>query len=497
MIELPSALSRICRFTLECLDRIVLTGVPQGIEYPQAYINHLRSIGLDPLNHIDWASEHRESLENHLKAIVSGAKKEILDGNKIGRKDDHVKALLENRGHRDGLICVIRSMERCRTYYYAKTKTVNLLPIYFKSNKCTYFYVYYYHHELGIVQIRIQTYAPFYCQVIVNGHRILERMLTENNIKHTCRDNAFETIDNPVAAQDLANTITSQYIESRVRPLLFRFFPFLKTIDLPIRFTIRQVEYSADIISDGRTSFTDMMPHIIGKLAVFQPQDISRLLIDVPKAKNKAAFKKYETEFGSCLRFSAGDSSVKLYDKGPNILRCETTCNDITKLKGFRTITHKNGDKSKKVARLSKHISSLETFVGIARLVNHRLIDRLGPVIATAYSISELDKVCMPIKHKNKSVRGFSFFNTEDRQIVQTLANPANEIHGFSRKMLLKQIPKLTPYQASYAMKRLHVHGLTKKLANSHRYFITKEGRTLLSTMMIVTKEVILPSMCA
>lgn len=497
MIELPPSLSTISDFTLECLDRIVLTVVPQGIEYPQAYINHLRSIGIDPLHHADWASEHRDSLENHLKAIVTGIHSEIFNGNKIGRKDDFVKELLDKQNYREGLICVIRSMERCQTYYYAKTKLVRLLPIYFKSNKCIFFYVYYYHHELGIVQIRIQTYAPFYCQIIVNGHRILERMLIEKGIPHACRDNAIESVDDPNSAQELANGITSEYIESRVRPLIFRFFPFLKTINLPLRFTIRQVEYSADIISNGKVSFTDTMPNIIGKLAIFQPQDIARLLIDVPKAQDKVAFRKYETEFGSCVRFSAADSSVKLYDKGPNILRCETTCNDITKLKGYRTITHKNGNKSKKIARLSKHISSLETFVGIARHVNHRLIERLGPIIATSYSLAKLDKVCLPIKHQDRSVRGFSFFNTDDRQIVQTLANPANDIHGFSRKQLMKELPHLTPYQASYAMKRLHVHGLTKKLANSHRYFITKEGRTVLSTMMIVSKEVILPSMCA
>lgn len=497
MMDLPRALSRICDFTLECLDRVVLTVVPQGIEYPQAYINHLRSIGIDPLEHTEWARGHRDSLENHLSAVVAGNACEILDGNKIGRKDDHVKNVLAQRGYHDGLICVIRSMERCQTYYYAKTKTIRMLPIYFKSNKCIYFYVYYYHRDLGIVQLRIQTYAPFYCQIIVNGHRILERKLIEKGIRYTCRDNAFEAIDDPCTAQELADTITSEYVESRIRPMLFKFFPFLKTIDLPLRFTIRQVEYSADIVTNQNTSFTELMPDIIRNMAIFEPPDIARMHIHVPNAQGKAALRKYETKFGSCLRFSAGDSSVKLYDKGPRILRCETTCNNIAKLKGYRTVTHRNGSKTKKVAKLSKHISSLETFVNIARHVNHRLLDRLGPIIEKTYSIKRLDTVCVPVRHKDRSVRGFSFFNRADREVVQTLANPANDIHGFSRKMLLKRLPHLTPYQASYAMKRLHVHGLTKKIANSRRYFITKEGRYVISTMMIVSKEVILPSMCA
>lgn len=497
MIDLPPALSRICSFTLECLDRVVLSAVPQGIEYPQAYINHLRTIGIDPLQHTEWASAHRDSLENHLKSLSLGIHKEIVNGNTIGRKDDYVKELLASTGNREGLICIIRSMERCRTYYHAKTKLVRMLPIYFKPNKCIFFYVYYFHRDLGIVQVRIQTYAPFYCQIIVNGHRILERLLIKRNIKHRCRDNAFEYIEDPKTAQELANSITSEFIESLTKPLIYKFFPFLKTINLPLRFTIRQVELSADIITNDEISCTDLMPIIIARLAIFEPPDIARMHIHVPNAQGKAAIKKYETEFGSCIRFSAGDTSVKLYDKGPRILRCETTCNDLTKLKGFRTTTHKDGSKTKGINKLSKHISSLETFVSLAKHVNHRLIDRLGPILETTYSLKNLDDVCLPVRHNDRSVRGFSYYNTADREVIHTLANPANDIHGFSRKKLLVRMPHLTPYQASYAIKRLHVHGLIKKISNSRRYFITKEGRRVLSTMMILTKELILPTMCA
>lgn len=496
MLQLPPTLSSICDFTLECLDRIVLTAVPQGIEYPQAYINHLRFIGIDPIHHTDWAQGHRDSLVQYLTAMTSGAKLTIIKSHTIGRKDDYVKALLENNGYKEGLICVIGSMERCKTYYFAKTKKVRMLPIYFSSNKCMFYYVYFYHHDLGIVQLRLQSYAPFYCQIIINGHRILERMLIQQGIRHSRRDNAFETIDDPCKAQDLADSITSDYIETRIRPLIFKAFPTLKTIGLPLRITIRQVEFSMDIVT-RTVSFTEMMPAIISRLSIFNPDDISRMLYYVPNAKNHASLKKYETEYGSCIRFSAAESSLKLYDKGPRILRTETTCNNIASMKGYRTIVHKDGTKEKKVGRLSKHISSLETFVSLARLSNRRFIERLGTIIATVYSMDRVDAVSERVVVNNRSIKGFSFYNTADRAVVIAVANPAYDIQGFSRRMLLTRLPLLSPYQASYALKRLHAHGLTKKIAHTHRYHLTKEGRSVLSAMQIINKELVLPTMAA
>lgn len=496
MLQLPQTLSRICDFTLECLDRIVLTAVPQGIEYPQAYINHLRFIGVDPLHHTDWAKGHRDTLVQYLSAVAAGAKLEIIKSASIQRKDDYVKKLLEASNYREGLICIISSMERCKTYYYAKTKKVRMLPIYFSSNKCMFYYVYYYHHDLGIVQLRLQSYAPFYCQIIVNGHRILERMMIDRKIPFTRRDNAFETIDDPVKVQELADTITSDYIEARIRPLIFKSFPTLKTINLPLRITIRQVEYSTDIVT-RTASFTKMMPDIISKSAIFNPETISRMLFYVPNSANHSSLKKYETEFGSCIRFSSAESSLKLYDKGHRILRIETTCNDIATMKGYRTIVHRDGSKERKVGLLSKHISSLETFVSLARLSNHRFIERLGTIISTTYSMDRIDAVTERVVVNNRSVKGFSFYNAADRAVVTSVGNPAYDIQGFSRKMLLQHLVQLTPYQASYALKRLHAHGLTKKIANTRRYHLTKEGRSVLTAMQILNKEIVLPTIAA
>lgn len=496
MLQLPQTLSRICDFTLECLDRIVLTAVPQGIEYPQAYINHLRLIGVDPLHHTDWAKGHRDTLVQYLSALASGAKLQIVKSTTLRRKDDYVKDLLEKSNYREGLICVISSMERCKTYFYAKTKKVRMLPIYFSSNKCMFYYVYYYHHDLGIVQLRLQSYAPFYCQIIVNGHRILERLLIEQGIPYTRRDNAFETIDDPCKAQELADAITSEYIESRIRPLIYKSFPTLKSINLPLRITIRQVEYSTDIISRS-VSFTKMMPDIISKASIFNPDTISRMLFYVPNSANHSSLKKYETEFGSCIRFSSAASSLKLYDKGHRILRAETTCNDIAKMKGYRTIVHKDGSKEQKVGLLSKHISSLETFVSLARLSNRRFIERLGTIVSNIYSMDRIDAVTERVMINDRSVKGFSFYNAADRAVVISVSNPAYDIQGFSRKMLLKHLPHLSPYQASYALKRLHAHGLTKKIAHTRRYYLTKEGRSVLSAMQILNKEIVLPSIAA
>lgn len=497
MVEIPTALASLSGGILECLDRLVLTVIPQGIEYPQAYINHLRGIGVNPYEHTAWASGHRDKLESYLKSLAAGAGMEILSANDIGRKDDKVKDILTQRGHKFGLICIIKGMERCRSYYYAKTKQVKGLPLYFKSNKCMHFYVYVFHEALGLVQIRIQTYAPFYCQIIVNGHRILERSLLQHGIEHKTRDNAFEFIADFPRAQELANSISSQMIESLTIPLVYQYFPFLKEIGLPLRYSIRQVEWSTDIIAKADCHYTTRMADIIARLALFEPDDIARFMVKIPCAEKKASLRKYETEFGSCIRFSAGDSSVKLYDKGTKIFRIETTCLNISTLRGYRTTTHKDGKQSKGVNYLSKHISSLELFINIASYTNQRFIQRLGSILSTTYNMSDLDRITERMSVNGISVRGFSFFDRKDRDALLAVANPANDVSGFKRNTLIKKLPGTTPYQASYIIKRMRIHGLIKKIPQTNRYHLTKDGRTVITTMHILTAEQILPRMCA
>jgi len=63
------------------------------------------------------------------------------------------------------------------------------------SGKCLHCYFYFMDRELGLVYLRVPTWAPFHLQFYCNGHGWLARRLAANGIGFTAADNAFVRID--------------------------------------------------------------------------------------------------------------------------------------------------------------------------------------------------------------------------------------------------------------------------------------------------------------
>ena len=63
------------------------------------------------------------------------------------------------------------------------------------SGKCLHYYFYFIDAELGLVYLRVPTWAPFRLQFYCNGHSWLARQLTAKGIGFTAADNAFTRID--------------------------------------------------------------------------------------------------------------------------------------------------------------------------------------------------------------------------------------------------------------------------------------------------------------
>src|ERR1022692_4057098 len=76
------------------------------------------------------------------------------------------------------------------------------------SGKCLHYYFYFMDAELGLVYLRVPTWAPFRLQFYCNGHSWLARKLTAKGIGYTMADNAFVRIDDWSRAQQLADSLS-------------------------------------------------------------------------------------------------------------------------------------------------------------------------------------------------------------------------------------------------------------------------------------------------
>jgi hypothetical protein len=102
-------------------------------------------------------------------------------------KDAWAKEQIETHRLREGLVGVLCVMETCSTFKlgYGEGRP-GLVP---KKSAGNVLYYYFLDRDLGLMHVRLQSWAPFTCQVYVNGHDFVARKLKDKGL-------VFEQVDN-------------------------------------------------------------------------------------------------------------------------------------------------------------------------------------------------------------------------------------------------------------------------------------------------------------
>ena len=85
------------------------------------------------------------------------------------RKEDIAKDFLLSNPVDEGLICVLKTLESCRTAKVVGTEEKHFLKS--SSTKCLHYYLYYLDKKFGFIFVKIQTWFPFNIQVYINGRK--------------------------------------------------------------------------------------------------------------------------------------------------------------------------------------------------------------------------------------------------------------------------------------------------------------------------------------
>ena len=156
---------------LSCYDRIVITGTIPGICHAKGMTSFLYANGIRIFDYPQFAATLRDKVrENAAKvAEAAGVSIEHISKSYI-RKEDIVAKAIAKRGDHPGLAHVISALEACGAYalwHDKKTHKTFLRP---DAGKCLHYYFYFIDAELGLIYVRVPTWAPFRLQVYCNGH---------------------------------------------------------------------------------------------------------------------------------------------------------------------------------------------------------------------------------------------------------------------------------------------------------------------------------------
>jgi len=484
---------------LSCYDRVVITGTLPTVCYAEGMTRFLFANGIQIFKYPDFAMTLRERVREQVASVAADAGVTIEHITKSHiRKEEVVARVLEQRGGHPGLVHVLSAMEACPSYRPWHDKQSHKTFLRPDTGKCLHYYFYFMDADLGLVYLRVPTWAPFRLQFYCNGHNWLAHRLTAEGIGFTTADNAFVRIGDWRRAQELADGFSPDLLHRVLDRYAALCCPVLDVFGQSYHWSLMQVEYATDLVFRSAAMLKPLYDQFVREsvLNVKAEQVASFLGRKITPQLAQEIGSQFSTRIeGTCIKHRFGSASVKMYDKFGCVLRIETTTNDVAFFKHHRKVEHRQGPATRGLAPVKKSIYSLIDLREILFGCNRRYLEHLSALDDFSAGVRALDRVTRPRVVDDKTVKGINFFDPTDKALLQALQDPRVNIAGIRRGDLIPVLNQLTPNRLSRQLRRLRDIGIIKRVRGTYRYYLTRVGRAAAAALCRVTESIIIPAM--
>jgi hypothetical protein len=482
---------------LSCFDRVIFKGhlpIAYGSALEQ-FVDHVLKIRRDDF--MGFAQEQSDTLVDHAKRLAqqAGAEYRFLQG--THRKDKLVEEILRRRPISEGLICVLCCMECCGSFRLISGKERPRLVNARRQQRVLYFY--YLDPKLGLIHIRLQTWFPFPVQVYVNGHSYLAQELLKRRMGFTQQDNAFTALDDPKAAQKLADSFVRQNwpkilnrLVRQVNPLMNE--PWFRS--LSYYWVVDQAEYSTDLIFTNREALGDLYPRLLDHAAVnFSAKDILTFL-------GRRLHPRFDGEVftqcqkdrwpGARIKHRMKNNWLKMYDKFGLVLRIETVINNPREFR-VRRLRTRAGCQEMTWCPMNKGVCNLYHYREVALAANKRYLDALSVVDNPAPAYRQVEELTEPVVASGRSHAGFNPAREADVRLFSAVLDGNHLVRGFRNTDIRETLYGSTEdagerrrqsTAVGRMLKRLHMRGLIVKVPHSRRWHVSGKGHQVLGAVV-------------
>lgn len=487
--------------TISCYDRMIISGSLTRWGHADAMTAYVVQERMKFTDFPKFALQINEQIRGSIAQTAASNAIRIEHISSPGKfnKEKEIQKRIGERGDQEGILAIFSSMEICDGYHYQWNGETQRGKITYRTSKCLYYYLYFIDKALGLCFLRIPTWLPCRLEFYCNGHNLLSRKLQKAGIDYTMEDNAFTFIDDYQKAQGLSDDLRVKDLHKWLDIFANRYIPFLRQSQQSYRWTITQIEYATDIIFKRAEDLRLLYDEIILKsIHTVKPGNIatffSRALAAHYSGEVTTRYNKLIQ--GTRIKHTIGANSLKMYDKAPRVLRIETTINHVSDFKVFREVQTRNNGPQQKYAKMKKTIYSLYDLAKQCRNINARYLDFIASFDDTSNGKKNLQQITRPVIEQQRSYRGFNVFDPFDEEVLVTLASGEFNIHGFRNKDIRARLSKQVSSSAmSRIIKRLHLHGLIKKINKTFKYYLTKLGRRTVLAALEVKHFTIIPSL--
>jgi hypothetical protein len=484
---------------LSCYDRVVITGTLPTVCYAAGMTKFLSASQVRIFDYPRFAEPLRDRVRAQAARLAAQAGIAIEHVAKSHiRKEALVAEVLQRRGEHPGLVHVISAMEGCDTYKPWHDKQTHQTYLRPESGKCLHYYFYFIDAELGLIYLRVPTWAPFRLQFYCNGHSRLARQLTAEGIGFSMADNAFVRIADWQRAQDLADGFSPDQLHRVLDRYAALCCPVLDVFAQTYHWSLMQVEYATDLVFRSAATLGPLYEQLIResvlsvkaeKIATFLGRQIT------PQLAQELGSQFATRIEGTCIKHRFGKAAIKMYDKFGCVLRIETTTNDVSFFKHHRKVEHRDAPPTRALAPVKKSIYSLIDLREILLGCNRRYLAHLSALDDFSAGVRALDRLTKPHTVGDKTVKGINFFEAGDSALLHALQNPKVNIAGIRRGDLLPQLGMFSPTRLSRHLRRLRDLGVIKRVKRTYRYYLTKAGRAATAAAKRLTAAVVIPAM--
>ena len=497
---------------LETFDRMIINGYLLNLCNYRQFLYYLIQNNVQLKDFNKFALEQTELLCSHIEEYIKENNVELkyLSSGKIS-KDDIAREEFNKDITKTGLISAFSVVELCNTMTVAPNRETKKLEVTSRPTKCKYYYFYYNDEEFGWMFFKIQTWFPYNVQIYINGREYLSKILDKNNIKYEMYNNSFSYIENFEQAQKLADGILDKKISDSFDGLIKKINNLLPNIEKVFSHSyywcIDQCEFATDINFKSRSALSSFYKTLVETTYfAFSSEDIysffGRNVSRIHTLKKGEIISDLRNRYqGYRIKFKINNNQIKMYDKESN-LRIEVTINNPRDFKILKEkeklINHKEFQTVREWVPMGKSIANLYRYIEISKSITKRYLEAMQEITMDKVSVEDVAKISTSKEIRGRRYSAFNVLNAETLLLFQVISSGDFLINGFNNKNVRQRYFKENSESSKNINKttrlfsKLKAHGIIKKVAQKNKYYLTTEGRKLISNVLIYTKRELL-----
>jgi hypothetical protein len=484
-------------------DRLVFKGKLRQLYSPNGmncYLSANHVLRKDFKAHAKQVTEEvlQASLVDHAKAIRRFV---YLNSSQLS-KEEVAREIAAEHQVKEGLVCVLQCVEPCWTFDL-KSKD-HWLTVEGQMGKCSQLYHYYLHPQLGWMHVRLQTWFPFEIQVYINGREWLARQMDASGLSYQRSDNKFLWVSDWKRAQELLDQQLQTNWPKLLDGLQQQVHPLhpghLGQLPLAYNWTVFASEWASDVAFRSRQDLEKLYRRWVHHAFLnYDSVQVLRFLGQTGRLQHNGipAVESNVEHFyeGMRLKHWVNKNSLKLYDH-LNVLRPETTINQPTGFKVFRTKENDpDGELGWRVLR--RNVGDLRRRAQVSQAANERYLEALASVAETR-TVKELAaplgrRVAEPGK-SGRMMRALNPLEATDAALLTAISDPKWMVNGIRNRDLVAVLYPTETSDANEQRKRsarvtrlirlLRAHRLLQKVSKTHRYQVSAEARTTIQALL-------------